>query len=108
MKFAAAILIYVLAFAAHLFPILALRKPTSYEDWLQPLAAFGGKPFKGTEALIATLDFWWLYPLVALVVFGYFLVMRRKLLWPTLFMVSLALLWWTYFYGPYILIGPAI
>ena len=108
MKITFAAIIYLVAFVAHLIPIQTLRQQKSYAEWLDTLHAFGGSPFPGTEVLLVTLRVWWLYPLVAATVFVYYLVIRKKVLVPVLFMVALALFWWGYFYGPYIVMGHIV
>lgn len=108
MKLVAAAIIYILAFAAHLVPILSLRNQKSYADWLASLSAFGGQPFPGTELLVSTLRLWWVYPVVSVFIFGFLLVYRKNAFVSTLFMVAVALVWWIYFYGPLIAMGRVV
>lgn len=108
MKLAIAAIIYVLAFVAHLVPIHVLRHQRSYAEWQDTWKTFGVSPLPGTEALVSTLQGWWVYPLVGVFVFGYWLVYRKKLLAPTLFMVALALVWWVYLYGPAVALGRVV
>lgn len=108
MKLVAAAIIYILAFSAHLVPIHSLQDQKSYADWLASLSAFGGQPLPGTELLVATLRFWWVYPLVGIFIFGYWLLFRKKAIAPMLFMVAVALVWWSYLYGPLIAMGRVV
>lgn len=108
MKLLVASFVYLIAFVAHLFPIFAFREKESYARWIDTLHSFGGMPFPGTEVLLSTLRFWWLYPAVSLAVFVYGIVLKKKALAPNLFMFFIALLWWAYFYGPVVVMGSVV
>lgn len=109
MKRTLSIVIYLLAFAAHLIPIQAFRQPATLAYWRGTLTlGRGATPMPGTETMLATLQYWWLYPLIAVLVFGYYLVYRGKLVMPPVLMTAVALIWWGYFYGPIIKLGAPI
>ncbi len=108
MKLVIAAIIYIAAFAAHLACIHVFRDAKAYSDWLATLNSFGGKALPGTNLLLSTLRFWWLYPLVASAVFFYGLVIRKRILAPLLFMLAIALLWGVYLYGPIAALGQVV
>ena len=100
--------IYLLAIIAHLYVVSYMRFPENYRIWLHTIRAFDGKPLPGTQHLIDTLSYWWVYPLAGALVFFILFVYLKKTLIPCAIMVSIALLWWGYYYIPVILIGPPV
>ena len=108
MKFIFPAIIYIVAFAAHLVFIYMFNDAKTYSNWLGTLNSFGGKPLPGTGLLLSTLYFWWLYPLITSLFLLYSLIVRRKILAPLLFMLTIALLWSIYFYGPIVALGKIV
>jgi len=101
-------IIYLLAFIAHFHVVNGMRIPGNYQKWLDIIRTFGGKPLPGTQFLIDTLAYWWAYPLAGSFVFCLFFLYLKKSLIPCIFMISIALLWWGYYYIPVIQIGRPV
>ena len=107
-KFFAGMVAYNLAFATHLAFLYAFINPKTYNEWQQLLRAFGGEPFPGTDGLLWTLRFWWIYPLIGTAVFVYGLIIRKRILLSLLFMTAVAVIFAVYFEGPLALLGSIV
>jgi hypothetical protein len=101
-------IIYAAMFIAHLVPIYVFRNSQAYGQWLSALHAFGGSPLPSTDTLLATLRYWWIYPLIGIAVFGYFYLYRQMTVVPVIFMTIVAGFFWWYLYMPVIVLGPII
>jgi hypothetical protein len=103
-----AIGVYLVAFGAHLYFLYPFANPELQRQWRYMLDAFGGEPVPGTDLLLFTTRWWWMYVLLGAFIFVYGMLHRRKTVGPLIYSILMALIWGFYFLYPNFAMSPVV